>query len=191
MSDKSKLDKETNEETGAVEEVEKVEEVEETDASETTTRVEVSELEKLQDELVDLKDQNLRLQAEIQNVQRRMRKNREEAEKYKSQSLATELIPAIDNLERVLDVETTSEEADNFKKGVEMTLTAIKQAFKSQDIELIEPEIGAIFDPTIHEATAMVPAMDEQESGTVAEVLQRGYSLNGRILRPARVAVTQ
>lgn len=184
MSEDTKKDQNIKEETD-------VNETTQQTSEETTNDSEQTELDVIQTELDEVKEHNLRLQAEIQNMQRRSRKNREESNKFRAQNLATELISAIDNLERVIDIETSTDEGENIKKGVEMTLNGIIQAFKSQSIELIIPEVGSAFDPTEHEATAMIKPEGDQETGTIAQVLQRGYSLNGRILRPARVAVTE
>lgn len=159
---------------------------EETEAAEDSQQ----NLEDEAERLAELEDKNIRLQAEIQNLQRRNRKDREDSAKFRSQKLAESLIPVIDNLERVLSVEVQTEEGENIQKGIEMVLASFYQAFESENIEVIDPE-GEVFDPNVHEAVNMLPADDSQESGTIAQVLAKGYVLNGRTLRAAQVAIYQ
>lgn len=169
------------------EEEEVLEDATTSEASEEDTDSEVVELK---DKLDELEDQNLRLQAEIQNMRRRNKKEREDAAKYRSQDLAREILPAMDNLERALKIEVTDEAGQNLKEGIEMVLESFKQALSSAGVEEVEAE-GKPFDPNFHEAYAQVPAKEGQESDMVAEVFEKGYKLHDRVLRAAKVTVTE
>ncbi|MDN6161266.1 MAG: nucleotide exchange factor GrpE [Atopostipes sp.] len=152
--------------------------------------VEVDELTELEDEIKEVKDQNLRLQAEIQNMRRRNKINREESARYRSQDLAREILPVLDNLERALDTEVTDEAGNNLKNGVKMVLEGFNRALTAVNVEEIQAE-GQTFDPNYHEAIAQVPAEEGQESGIVTEVYEKGYKLHDRVLRAAKVIVTE
>lgn len=148
------------------------------------------ELEETKAKFDDIQDQYLRLQAELQNIQRRNQREREIATRYRSQDLAKKMLPVLDNLERALSIEVEDEAGKNLKKGIEMVLESFNQALTDEGIEVINAE-GQPFDPTIHEAYTQVPAKEGQESGTVAQVFEKGYKLHDRILRAAKVVVTE
>lgn len=151
---------------------------------------EIDELTELQEKIEEIEDQNLRLQAEIQNMRRRNQMNREESARYRSQDLAKEILPAMDNLERALSTEVTDEAGKSLKEGVEMVLEGFKRALTAVKVEEIEAD-GKEFDPNFHEALAQVPAEEGQESGVVTEVYEKGYKLHDRVLRAAKVIVTE
>lgn len=163
---------------------------EDSESSQENIESEADYINELEEKTEELEDKNIRLQAEIQNLQRRNRKNKEDSAKFRSQQLAESLIPAIDNLERVLSVEVQTEEGENIQKGIDMVLSSFYQAFESESIEVIDPA-GEVFDPNVHEAVNMLPAEEGKESGTVAQVFSKGYVLNGRTLRAAQVAIYQ
>jgi molecular chaperone GrpE len=94
----------------------------------------------------------------------------------------------LDNLERALAIEVEDEAGKNLKKGIEMVVESLNQALKAEGIEIIDP-LGEPFDPNMHEAYTQVPADNDQESGTVAQVFEKGYKLHERVLRAAKVAV--
>ncbi|WP_322348862.1 nucleotide exchange factor GrpE [Jeotgalibaca ciconiae] len=176
MGEKQNLNE--NEEVAAIDET--VEEVEET----------VSEIEQLTKELEETQDRYLRVQAELANIQKRNAKERQDAAKYRSQVLANELLPVVDNLERALEIEVEDEKALNLKKGVEMVYNSFVEALKSEGIEVINP-VNEPFDPNFH-MSIQVQALEEgQEADTVVSVVQKGYSLKDRVLRPAMVIVAQ
>ena len=186
---------ETNEEkdvqqTQEVEE-EKSPEVEEFEETvEENEEVEPSVEEKLQQEVSQLNDQVYRLSAEIANIQKRNAKERQDAAKYRSQSLAQNLLNVIDNLERAIASPSESEEAQNLKKGVEMVYEGFLYALKEEGIEEIEA-LNQPFDPTLHHAVQTVPAEEGQEADRVVQVYQKGYKLKDRVLRPSMVIVSQ
>lgn len=149
-----------------------------------------SDYDALKGEYDELDDRLVRVQAELQNIQRRNKRDREAASKYRSQDLAKEILPAIDNLERALSIEVEDEAGENLKKGIEMVLENITQALNNHGIEEIQAE-GQMFDPNYHEAYTQLPAQEGQESGQVAQVFEKGYVLHDRILRASKVAVVQ
>lgn len=155
---------------------------------ETTT--ELSNEEKLQQEVERLNDQVYRLSAEISNIQKRNAKERQDAAKYRSQSLAQNLLNVIDNLERAIASPSESEEAQNLKKGVEMVYEGFLYALKEEGIEEIDA-LNQPFDPTLHHAVQIVPVEEGQEVDRVVQVYQKGYKLKDRVLRPAMVIVSQ
>ncbi|KAF1302881.1 nucleotide exchange factor GrpE [Enterococcus saccharolyticus] len=177
MSEKENVSEELVEET-PLEET-SVEEVEET----------VSEIDELKKQLEETEDKFLRARAEIANITNRNRNERELLQKYRSQDLGKKLLPAIDNLERALSAEVT-DESDSLKKGIEMVLESLIHSLKEEGIEEI-PAAGETFDPNLHQAVQTVPASDEHATDTIVEVLQKGYKLHDRILRPSMVVVAQ
>ncbi|GEK90887.1 nucleotide exchange factor GrpE [Alkalibacterium kapii] len=169
--------------------IESVNATEETDGSSSTSDTEKSELEKVHEELDEVTDRYLRLQAELANIRKRNDRERQDLIRYSSQSLAKELIPVLDNLERALTIEADTEASESLKKGIEMVYNSFLEAFKKEGIEVIDP-LGEPFDPNFHEAYTQVPANEGQESNEVAQVFEKGYKLHERVLRAAKVSVT-
>ena len=148
----------------------------------------VSELTELVDQE---KDRNLRLQAEIENIRKRSLNDLSNARKFAIESFATNLLSVTDSLETALNTEDQTFE--QLKAGVELTLKQLKQAFERADIEVVQPEIGEKFDPNWHQAVSTKPLDEIEEelsSGVIFEVLQKGYKISGRVIRPAVVVVT-
>ena len=148
------------------------------------------ELADLKDKNKDLEDKYLRSEAEIQNMQNRYTKERAQLIKYESQSLAKDILPAMDNLERALSVEADDDVSKQLKKGVQMTLDSLAKAMKDHGIVEIEAE-GVKFDPTLHQAVQTVAAENDDQKDHVVQVLQKGYQYKDRTLRPAMVVVAQ
>ncbi|WP_368644815.1 nucleotide exchange factor GrpE [Alkalibacterium putridalgicola] len=162
---------------------------EETAGTDPAEKSEQSELDKVYKELDDVTDRYLRLQAELANIRKRQERERQDLRRFSSQSLAKELIPVLDNLERALTIEADTEAGENLKKGIEMVHSSFLQAFEKEGIEVIDP-LGEPFDPNYHEAYTQVPANEGQESNEVAQVFEKGYKLHERVLRAAKVSVT-
>lgn len=154
--------------------------------------VEAEEFERLnlKAEMEELEDKYLRARAEIANIANRSKNEREQLQKYRSQDLAKKLLPSIDNLERALATDVADDQGASLKKGVEMVLESLKQALKEEGIEKI-PAKGEAFDPNLHQAVQTVPATEELPADTIVEVLQEGYKLHDRVLRPTMVIVAQ
>ena len=149
---------------------------------------EESELDLLKKENEKLKNEYARAYADTENIRKRLSAEAEQINKYRIQSFAKEILPVIDNLERALQTEV-SETDVGFKKGVEMTYNQLLAALKNEGIEVIDCE-NKPFDPNFHQAI-MQEKKEGVEPGLVIEVLQKGYLLKDRILRPAMVKVSE
>ncbi|MGX6980046.1 nucleotide exchange factor GrpE [Vagococcus elongatus] len=150
----------------------------------------LSSEEQLKLELEEAEDKFLRAQAEIANMRNRFQKERESLARFRSQDLAKELLPALDNLDRALETDISEEQVENLKKGVEMVKDGILAAFKASGIEEIEA-LGKVFDPNLHQAVQTMPIEEGQQVEEVVVVLQKGYKLYDRVLRPSMVIVAQ
>lgn len=166
---------------------------EEVEATEPTTgesveevAEETSENKELQEALEraeDFENKYLRAHAEMQNIQRRANEERQSLQRYRSQDLAKAILPSLDNLERALAVEGLT---DDVKKGLEMVQESLIQALKEEGVEEVELEN---FDPNLHMAVQTLDADDDHPADSIAQVLQKGYQLHERLLRPAMVVV--
>ncbi|QKS73206.1 nucleotide exchange factor GrpE [Paenalkalicoccus suaedae] len=157
----------------------------ETDAEEVS---QPSEIEELEAKVEEATNKLLRTQADYDNFRRRTKQEKEAAAKYRSQSLAESLIPAVDNFERALSVEVESEDAKSLLKGMEMVHKQLIEALKNEGVEQMET-VGEAFDPHKHQAVMQVES-DEHESNTIIEELQKGYILQDKVIRPAMVKVS-
>lgn len=143
----------------------------------------------LVEEINTLKEQVLRAQAEVQNARRRAEQDVEKARKFALDKFVTDLLPVADNLERAISAGDADDEAQKaVLEGVELTLKSLVDTLKKYHVEAIDPE-GEPFDPQLHQAMSMVPNPDV-EPNTVLNVFQKGYTLNGRLVRPAMVVVS-
>ncbi len=144
----------------------------------------------LQGEVAEARDMALRAQADAQNVKRRAEQDVEKARKFALESFAKELLPVVDNLERALESAAGDNEAIKpIAEGVELTLKSFLDAMGRFNIEKVDPQ-GEPFDPNLHQAMSMVEN-DEVEPNSVIAVVQKGYTLNGRLVRPAMVMVSK
>jgi molecular chaperone GrpE len=148
-------------------------------------------LDTLHDELSQAKDAALRAQAEAQNARRRSEQDVERARKYALERFSGDLLTVVDNLERAAEAAAGSgeEAVKPIAEGVNLTLKSLLDVLGKYHIEIIDP-VGEPFDPNLHQAMTMVPNPD-MEPNTVMDVMQRGYSLSGRLLRPAMVIVSK
>ncbi|MBV7389980.1 MULTISPECIES: nucleotide exchange factor GrpE [Enterococcus] len=151
---------------------------------------EISEFDQLTAEFNEMEDKFLRARAEIANMQNRNKNEREQLVKYRSQDLAKKILPVIDNLERALATEVNDDQGASLKKGVEMVLESLTVALKEEGITEI-PAVDVVFDPNLHQAVQTIPATDDVPTDSIVEVLQKGYQLHDRVLRPAMVIVAQ
>lgn len=139
---------------------------------------------------VDMEDQNLRAQAEIQNMTKRFKKEQAQLLKYDGQDLAKAILPVLDNLKRALSIEVADESGQQLKKGIQMVHDHLTTALTDHGITAVTG-LGEPFDPTSQQAVQTVAAEDGQKPDTVVQVLQSGYRLHDRVLRPAMVVVAQ
>lgn len=148
-----------------------------------------AKLAELQAKLDDEENRHLRLRADFDNMRRRSQLDREAAEKYRAQKLLSDLLPVLDNFERALQVEATSEEATSIVKGIEMVYRSLVEATEKEGLQVIKAE-GEAFDPNFHQAV-MQEQDSEKETGVVLRELQKGYILKDRVLRPSMVSVNE
>lgn len=150
----------------------------------------LSETEELQEQVSKASDQVLRIQAEMQNVRRRAERDVENAHKYALDKFTADLLPVVDNLERALSTIDAADEAQKaVNTGLELTLKTFIDVLSRFKIEVVDPT-GQPFDADLHQAVSMVPN-PELEPNTVMDVFQKGYTLNGRLVRPAMVVVSK
>lgn len=150
----------------------------------------LEQIENLKNELVQAKEHSLRVQAEMQNVRRRAQQDVEKAHKFALEKFVGDLLPVADNLERTVNAAADSNvELGTIVEGVELTLKSLMDALKRHQVESVNPE-GEPFDPQLHQAMTALENRD-LEPNTVLNVFQRGYTLNGRLVRPAMVVVSK
>lgn len=149
----------------------------------------MSQLEVAQAEVAAMKDQMLRGQAEIQNIRRRAEQDVEKAHKFGVEKFATEMLAVVDNLERAIEAAGDDDAVKPMREGVEMTLNMFVSGLAKFNVEQLNPE-GEPFNPELHQAMSMVPA-EGVAANTVVAVMQKGYTLNGRLVRPAMVMVAK
>lgn len=135
----------------------------------------------------EMQDAFLRAKADAENMRRRAQEDISKAHKFAIENFAESLVPVKDSLEMALKLETPT--IDSLKEGVEMTLKQLNAAFEKHRLQEINPQPGEKMDPMKHQAISMVPA--EQAANTIVSVLQKGYMISDRLLRPALVTVAQ
>ena len=175
---------ETTEETEVVDATE--ESVNQTSVDEVE---EADEVTLLKQQLEEEKNRYIRLLADFENYKRRVQLDKEADTKYRAQSVLTDILPVLDNLERALAIQPTTEEAISLTKGVDMVYRSLQTALEKEGLEPIKSE-GVQFDPNLHQAV-MQEKDESQESGIVLQELQKGYKLKDRILRPSMVKVNE
>lgn len=169
----------TNEEQEIEEKVDEINQVEELK----------KELNIITEEKDKLYDRLIRIQAEFDNFKKRTQKEKVAERKYKSEDLATELLPALDNFERALHIEDVNDEIKGFLDGMSMIYRQLIDVLEGQEITKIET-VGKKFDPNLHHAVMQVED-DTVDSDVIVEELQKGYMLADRVIRPAMVKVNK
>ena len=146
-------------------------------------------VDELQAKLTETEGRTLRLQADFENYKRRVQMDKQAAEKYRAQSLVSDILPALDNFERAMQVEATDEQTKSLLQGMEMVHRQLLEALTKEGVEVIEA-VGKQFDPNEHQAIMQVED-SEFESNAVVEEFQKGYKLKDRVIRPSMVKVNQ
>ncbi|TDO95927.1 nucleotide exchange factor GrpE [Marinomonas balearica] len=146
------------------------------------------ELTKAKEEALQYKEAALRAQADAQNVRRRAELDVEKAHKFALEKFAKDIVKVADNLERALSSAEEGSETDSVREGVELTLKDLIETLARFEIQQVDPH-GEPFNPELHQAMTMVPN-PQMEPNTVMDVVQKGYTLSGRLLRPAMVVVS-
>ena len=170
-----------------------VEETEKAATEEETTVEEAEEkdpLEQAQDEIAELKDKYLRSVAEFDNYRKRTLKERAELILNGGEKVLTAILPVVDDMERAIENGAKTDDPQVIREGMELIYHKLMKVLEAQGVSLIETD-GADFDTDIHEAVAMVPGMGDDKKGKVIDCLQRGYKLNDKVIRHAKVAVGQ
>lgn len=170
---------------------ESVEDVQESGAAEGQTVDAIqAEIEDLVGQLTLANEQVLRANAEAQNARRRAEQDVEKAHKFGQEKLINDLLPVVDNLERAIEsVDSDNEQFKAVLEGIELTLKSFMDTLTRHKVEAINP-VGEPFDPQLHQAMTMIESPDA-EPNTVLNVFQKGYSLQGRLVRPAMVVVSK
>ncbi|EDZ90690.1 nucleotide exchange factor GrpE [Francisella tularensis] len=146
-------------------------------------------IKELEDSCDQFKDEALRAKAEMENIRKRAERDVSNARKFGIEKFAKELLPVIDSIEQALKHEVKLEESIAMKEGIELTAKMLVDILKKNGVEELDPK-GEKFDPNLHEAMAMIPN-PEFEDNTIFDVFQKGYMLNGRIVRAAKVVIVK
>lgn len=147
------------------------------------------QIEKLEAELAQAKNDVARAYADTDNLRKRLQREADTAKKYRFQQAGLALLPILDNLKMATKVQSDNQELMNYVKGFEMIVSQLEQVFTSEGVQEIEAE-GKAFDHNTMQALTQ-EKVDGVQSGQVIEVLQKGYMLKDRILRPALVKVSE
>lgn len=189
MSEEQKKEAQTPEdevkkEAGSAEATETLEEDNAPEAENTEEKAE----EKTEEKADDGNEKYVRLMAEFQNYKKRVAKEKNDIREYATEKLVMELLPVLDNFERALAASAEDDPA-GYAKGMELIFTQMVTELQKSGLAEVEAE-GQDFDPTKHNAV-MTEENEELESGKVSKVLQKGYALNDKVIRPSMVAVTK
>jgi len=149
----------------------------------------VKELEKTKEEAAENYDKYLRTSAELENYKRRAIKERADAINYGNERLIKDILPIVDGLERALDHACNSEDFDAFVEGLRLIYDKLLVSLEKHGVERIDAA-GKDFDPNFHEAMLQVET-EEYENNKIVEELEKGYLLNGRLLRPVKAAISK
>ena len=181
-----------NEETLKEDLVEETEntDTEESTETETTEEEEKDPLEKAQDEIAELNDKYLRSVAEFDNYRKRTLKERAELILNGGEKVLSAILPVVDDMERAIENGAKTDNPQVIREGMELIVHKLLKVLEAQGVSTIETD-DADFDTDVHEAVAMVPGMGDDKKGKVIDCLQKGYKLNDKVIRHAKVAVGQ
>ncbi len=150
------------------------------------------EIEELKAKIAELEDKYLRVNAEFENFRKRAEREKAEAIAYASEEFARDLLPAIDSLELAIssldEIKADEEVVNKMKEGINLTIEQFKKAFEKHGIKVIDIDEG--FNPHFHEAVMQVDS-DKHKKGQIVQVLQKGYMIKNRVLRPTMVSIAK
>jgi len=198
LSEEKKLSKESHPKKGKAEEkkeksqdvpLEVVQKVEEEEKEETQIELLKERLAKSEEQAKELEDRLLRLAAEFDNYKKRMAKEFGYLIKNANENLMLQLLDTLDNFQRALDSGKTSNDYENFHKGVELIYNHLKEILTKEGLKEIEV-LGKPFDPNFHEAVTQAES-DEYDEGIIMDEISKGYMLNDRLLRASKVMVSK
>jgi len=145
------------------------------------------QLDQYETKLAEMREVMLRERAELENQRKRLQRDLDQARRFANEKLLADLLPVLDNLERGLALE--GNDYAGLRGGVELTLRELSRVIDGNGLKVVDP-VGQPFDPERHQAMSLVPT-GEHQPNTVVAVMQKGYVLNDRLLRPALVAVSK
>lgn len=146
-------------------------------------------LDAARQEVAKMRDAMLRMQAETENTRKRLTRELERSRKRALERVMKDLLDVRDSMERGLEVDLEAATVQSLVEGQQLTLRMLSKVLQDHDLELIDPT-GEPFDPELHEAMTVLPSAEHEEN-TVIEVLQKGFRLHDRLVRPARVVVSR
>lgn len=149
----------------------------------------IQKIQQLQEEVKAHYDLYLRSQAEMENLKKRHQKEKEDWRKFATEKLIKDLLPAVDSLQNAIAHARDGNSVDSLREGLELTLKGLRSALETAGLEEVQAE-GEAFDPCFHEAISMQED-EHHKAGYVLQELQKGYTLNERLLRPAVVVVSK
>lgn len=168
-----------------------------TDAESVVAEAEEVTIESLSEQIETLKisaadslDKAIRAQAELDNVRKRATRDIENAHKYALEKFINELLPVLDSMELGINAADNIEDVSNLREGIDLTMKMFCSSLEKSGVSPVDPQKGDKFNPDQHEAVNM-QKVDDAESGTIVATLQKGYELNGRLIRPAMVIVAK
>ncbi|MDR2475535.1 MAG: nucleotide exchange factor GrpE [Bacteroidales bacterium] len=159
----------------------------EEESSETDSLADQLEIEKQKSQ--ELKDTHLRLMAEFDNYRKRTLREKSEMLKSAGENILTALLPVVDDFERALTVIQNSDDIDANRKGVELIYEKLQSFLATQGLKVIDTAAGTDFDTAFSEAVTAIPAKDKSLKGKIVDCIQKGYMLNDRVIRFAKVVV--
>lgn len=145
-------------------------------------------VEKFEALVKELNEKYLRLYAEFENFRRRTQKEKADLIKYGGEETILSILPIVDDMERALAHHKDAKDHKPLQEGLDLILQKTKKILASKGVEPMDPK-GEVFDPELHDAITNIPATSEDMKGKIAEVVEKGYSLNGKVIRHAKVVV--
>ena len=138
----------------------------------------------------DSHEKFLRLRADFENIKKRLERDKQEAIKFANERLLVEMLSIVDNFDRAMTSLSEGHDPEQVKKGLEIAQAELHQVLESHGVQVVKC-VGEVFDPKFHEAVATVEAVGDMKEGAIVDEIQRGYVLNGRLIRPSRVRIAQ
>src|SRR3989338_5648740 len=147
--------------------------------------------EKAQDSKIsESQDQLLRLRADFENTKKRLERDKQEAIKFANEKLLIEILSIVDNFDRAMTSLSEGHNPEKVKKGLQIAQEELHQVLERHGVQVVKT-LGEAFDPRVHEAVAVVPVSGDVKEGVIVDEIQRGYLLNGRLIRASRVRIAQ
>lgn len=187
MSDKDSKKAQENDELQDT--VTNTEENEQEQAQDDSEDQETAEESRTEAELAEMKDKYIRLMAEFENFRRRTAKERIDLSKTATQDLMGELLPVLDDMERARQSIETAKSTDAIVEGLELVFHKLQNVTQQKGLKVMEIKAGDNFDSDLHEAVTQIPAPSEDLKGKIVDVIEKGYTLNDKVIRFAKVII--